>query len=100
MNGLRKHKKRRIPKLSVKPEPDTMRYYASYRSANGKSKKKRYTRHRKESEIAHHRWIVENYDQSVRILASDRDARKANFDQSLPVIARVLESFLLWFMPS
>jgi len=87
MNELRKHKKRRIPKLSVKPEPGTMRYYASYRSTDSKPKRKRFTRDRKESEIAYHRWVVENYDQSARIVANDHDAGKANFDQSLPVIA-------------
>ncbi len=87
LNNLRKHKKRRIPKLSVKPEPGTMRYYASYRGSDGKPKRKRFTNDRKESEIAYHRWVVENYDRSSRILANDHDAGKANFDQSLPVIA-------------
>jgi len=87
MNNLRKHKKRRIPKLSVNPEPGTMRYYASYRGTDGKPKRKRFTRDRKESEIAYHRWVIENYDQSSRIVANDHDAGKVDFDQSLPVIA-------------
>jgi hypothetical protein len=64
-----------------------MHYYASYRGSDGKSKRKRFTRDRTESDIAYHRWVVENYDQSPRIIASDYDADKANFDQSFPVFA-------------
>ena len=77
MNELRKHKKRRIPKLSVKPEPGAMRYYASYRGSDGRPKRKRFARDRKESGIAYHCWVVENYDQPVRIVANDHDIDKA-----------------------
>ena len=87
MTELRKHKKRRIPKLSAKSEPGTMRYYASYRGPDGKPKRKRFSKDRKESEIAYHRWVVENYDQSPGILTSDNGAVKANIDQSFPIIA-------------
>ena len=87
MNTLRKHKKRRIPKLSTKPEPGTLRYYASFRGPDGKPKRKRFTKDPNESELAYHRWVIENYDQSARIIAGDHDAGNANFDQSLPVIA-------------
>ena len=87
MNTLRKHKKRRIPKLSTKPEPGTLRYYASFRGPDGKPKRKRFTKDPNESELAYHRWVIENYDQSARIIAGDHDAGNANFDQCLPVIA-------------
>ena len=87
MANLHKHKKRRIPKLSTKPEPGTLRYYASFRGPDGKPKRKRFTKDRNESELAYHRWVIENYDQSARIIAGDHDAGNANFDQCLPVIA-------------
>jgi hypothetical protein len=90
MNELRKHKKRRIPKLSAKPEPGTRRYYASYRGPDGKSKRQRFTKDPKESEIAYHRWVVENYDQSSRIITNNNESSNVNLDQSLPVCARII----------
>ena len=83
----RKYKKRRIPKLSSKPEPGTKRYYASYRGPDGKTKRKRFTRNRDASEMAYHRWVVENYDPEVKIIGDSLDTSKDNLNQSLPVIA-------------
>jgi len=80
-------RKRRIPKLSNKPEPGLGRYYASYRDATGKARRKRFSKDRTESELAYHRWVVENYDQAATIISSDDDLGKGNVNQSLPVIA-------------
>ncbi len=35
----------------------------------------------------YHRWVIENYDKSVEIIASKKVQSKNNFPQSLPVIA-------------
>ncbi len=66
-------RKRRIPKLSDKPEPGLGRYYTSYRDPAGKPRRKRFSKDRTESELAYHRWVVENYDQSAAIIASNDD---------------------------
>ena len=80
-------RKRRIPKLSNKPEPGTDRYYTSYRDPAGKPRRKRFSTDRTESELAYHRWVVENYDQTAVIIAGDGDLGKGDINQSLPVIA-------------
>jgi hypothetical protein len=80
-------RKRRIPKLSRKPEPGTGRYYASYRDPAGKPRRQRFSTDRTESELAYHRWVVENYDQSAAIIAPDGNIGKGDISQSLPAIA-------------
>ncbi len=80
-------RKRRIPKLSSKPEPGTGRYYASYRDPAGKPRRQRFSNDRAESELAYHRWVVENYDQSAAIIAPAGNIGKGNINQSLPAIA-------------
>ncbi len=87
MNEQGRPRKRRIPRLSKKPEPGTGRYYASYRDSTGKPRRKRFSADRTESELAYHRWIVENYDQSALIIAANPDLGKGNISQSLPAIA-------------
>jgi integrase len=86
-NKTTKLRKRRIPKLSEHPEPITNRYYTSFRTVEGKTRRQRFTTDRKESEFLYHRWIVETYDQSVQIIAKSDGFEKNNFEKSLPVIA-------------
>ena len=76
MPEQRRPRKRRIPKLSDKPEPGVGRYYASYRDPAGKPKRKRFSKDRAESELAYHRWVVENYDQAAVIIAANGDLGK------------------------
>jgi len=87
MAEQRQSRKRRIPKLSDKPEPGLGRYYASYRDPAGKPRRKRFSKDRTESELAYHRWVVENYDQAAVIIAPDGDLGKGSINQSLPAIA-------------
>ncbi len=62
-SGKRQHRKR-TPKLSDKPEPGSNRYYASYRDENGKSRRKRFTRDRQESERPYDVWI-KAYEEAI-----------------------------------
>ena len=87
MPEQRRPRKRRIPKLSDKPEPGVGRYYASYRDPAGKPKRKRFSKDRAESELAYHRWVVENYDQAAVIIVANGDLGKGDINQSLPAIA-------------
>ncbi len=82
---MAKHRKRRLPKLSEKPEPGTGRYYTSYRGEDGKPRRKRFSADRGASEIAYHRWVVEYFDEEATITVNGIDAGSA--DKSLPVIA-------------
>ena len=82
-----KNKRRRIANLSTKPEPGTGRYYASYRDTEGKPRRKRFTKDRKESKILYHHWVVEKYDQYSNIIVRTSDFYNTNLEQSLPSIA-------------
>ena len=87
MNEPKKERKKRIPKLSNKPEQGTGRYYTSFRDPNGKPKRQRFSKNREESQLMYHRWVIENYDKSAEIITSKTMQSKNNFPQSLPVIA-------------
>ncbi len=87
MAEQKQSRKRRIPKLSDKPEPGLGRYHTSYRDPAGKPRRKRFSKDRTESEPAYHRWVVENNDQAADIIASNGDHDKGNVNQSLPAIA-------------
>ncbi len=85
----------RIPKLSDKPEPGKGKYYAAYRGPNGKAKRKRFSKDRKESERLHRRWIVATYDPDVEIVLGNGAAGKGRSEKSgahhsLPYIANAL----------
>lgn len=84
MAEQRPSRKRRIPKLSDKPEPTLDRYYTSYRPPAGKPRRKHCSKDRTESELAYRRWVVENYDQATAIIAPNGDLGKSNINQSLP----------------
>ena len=47
--------RRRIPKLSERLEEPNGRYYSSYRDADGKCQRQRFSRDRKESDQAYRR---------------------------------------------
>ena len=88
-------KRNRIPKLSGRPEPGKGKYYAAYRGPNGKPKRKRFSKDRKESERLYRRWVVANYDPDVRIVLGHRAAYKGGLprsdaQQSLPYVANAL----------
>jgi len=87
MNKLKKDRKKRLPKLSNKTEPGTKCYYTSFRDSDGQSKRKRFSKDLEESQLMHHRWVIENYDKSAEIVTSKKPQSKNNFSQSLPVIA-------------
>lgn len=87
MTEQRRHRKRRIPKLFDKPEPGAGRYYPCYRGPAGKPKRKRFSTDRTESELAYHRWVVENYNQAAVIISPNGDLGKGKINQSLPAIA-------------
>ncbi len=63
--------RKRIPKLSDKPEPGTGRYYTSFRAASGTARRQRFTKDRKESEQLYRRWVIEHYDDSADIIIRD-----------------------------
>ncbi len=87
MTEQKPQRKRRIPRLSDKPEPGTGRYYTSYRDPAGKPRRQRFSTDRTESELAYHRWVVENYDQAAAIVTRDSEVGKGDLDDSLPAIA-------------
>ena len=75
----------RIPKLAG-PEKHTAKFYASFRDADGRAQKIRFTRDRKESERLYRRWIVENYDNTT-IISQEELEDKQGFIACLPLIA-------------
>lgn len=56
----RKHRKR-IPKLSSKPEVAGGRYYASFRDNNDRSRRKRFARNLEESRRLYDDWLASDY---------------------------------------
>jgi len=60
------------------------RYYASYRDADGKCQRRRFTRDRKGSEQEYRRWVIENYDDTADIVIRDRSGFKGDSVQTLP----------------
>lgn len=82
--------RKRIPKLSEKPEPGTGRYYTSYRAASGSSRRQRFTRDYKESEQLYRRWVIEHYDDSVDIIVRDGSSLNGHLERTLPYIANAL----------
>jgi integrase len=87
MKKITENRKTRIPKLSIKPEANTGRYYTSFRTADGKSRRQRFTKDANESQMLYHRWIIEHYDKSVKIISEEQNNFNNNFQLSLPVIA-------------
>lgn len=83
---MAKHRKRRIPQLSQKPELTSGRYYTSFRDESGRPRRKRFSTDRRASEITYHRWVVENYDQASTVITNEGPDGTAT-DTSLPVIA-------------
>ena len=79
--------RRRIPKLSKNTEGPKGRYYASYRDADGKCQRRRFTRDRKESEQEYRRWVIEHYDDAADIVIRDGSGFKGESVQTLPHIA-------------
>jgi len=66
----------------MSPEPGTLQDSASCRVPSGKPIRNRFRKDGTKSELAYHRCIVKDYDQSWGIIASDRAAGKANSNQS------------------
>ena len=85
--------RQRIPKLSEQPEGPNGRYYSSYRDANGKCQRQRFSRDRKESEQAYRRWAIKHYDDSVDIVIRDGTGRKDALEQTAIPQQLILISF-------
>jgi hypothetical protein len=87
MQKITENRKTHIPKFSIKPEANTGRYYTSFRTTDGKSRRQRFTKDANESQMLYHRWIIEYYDKSIRIISEEQNNFNNNFQFSLPVIA-------------
>jgi len=83
---MAKHRKRRIPQLSEKPEVTSRRYYTFFRDEGGRPRRKRFSTDRRASGITYHRWVVESYDQASTVITNEGPDGTAT-DTSLPVIA-------------
>ena len=82
--------RKRIPKLSEKPEPGTGRHYTSYRAASGSARRQRFTKDYKESEQLYRRWIMEHYDDSVDIIVRNGSSLNGRLERTLPYIANAM----------
>ncbi len=82
--------RKRIPKLSDKPEPGTGRYYTSYRAASGSARRQRFTKDRKGSKQRYRRWVIEHDDDSVDIIIRDGSGFNGPLEWTLPYIANAL----------
>jgi len=77
----------RTPQLSEKPERHTGRYYAAYRDDDGKPKRKRFTKDRKESEHLYHLWLAERSNPDIEIISRQAEADKPVTDTSLVAVS-------------
>ena len=62
----------------VRRHPKSGRWQVRYRDPAGKPRRQRFSKDRTESELAYHRWVVENYDQSAAIIAPDGNIGKGD----------------------
>ena len=85
--GVRPATRRRVPKLSEKPEPWTGRRYASFRGPKGTARRQRFTRNHKESEQPYRCWVIENYDDSADIVIRDGAGFKSDLERTPLFIA-------------